>query len=122
MLPKSQRLNKGFEIIFRKGAKISTPFFVLRALAAWDEIPRFTVTVSKKVDKRAVARNRIRRRLVEAAKKAGFPKKPQQKCRIVCIGFARAKEEEFEKLVKEFESTFLQLENWKFPKKPEKRK
>lgn len=121
MLPKPQRLTRGFEIVFRKGAKISTPFFVLRAIPAWDEVPRLAITVSKKVDKRAVGRNRIRRRLIEAAKKAGFPESPNVPCRIVCIGFGPTKDAPFEEIVNAFQYGFSKLENWKFPPKPKKK-
>ena len=119
MLPKSQRLSRGFSVIFQKGAKISTPFFVLRAVAAWDNAPRFAVTVSKKVSKKAVVRNRIRRRLFAAARKAGFPEHPKKRCRIICIGNASAYDASFSEIVAHMKSVFLRLEQHSFSLKKE---
>ena len=101
MLPQSLRLTRSFDIVFRKGAKVSTPFFVLRAIPARDEKNRLAVVVSKKTEKSAVRRNRIRRRLIEAAKKAGFPEICAFPFRIVVIGFSPILTGEFEKIVEE---------------------
>ncbi len=114
MLPKDQRLTRSFEIIFRKGAKITAPFFVLRAVPAWDTIPRLAVTVSKKTDKTAVGRNRIRRRLIEAVKKAGFPKSIDTPYRIVLIGRNTVKTAIFQEIVQEVVTSFKKLEKWRF--------
>lgn len=102
MLPKSFRLLRNFATVFRKGVKISTPFFVLRAIPAFDGHPRFAVTVSKKTEKSAVRRNRIRRRLVEAAKKSGFPESCELPTRIVLLGFSKTADAEFLELSEAF--------------------
>jgi len=70
MLPGENRLRKkrDHEKVYKKGRRITCPFFVLLTLPREDkELPsRFSFVVSKKVDKRAVARNRIRRVLKES--------------------------------------------------------
>ena len=118
MLPKQQRLTRNFSVVFQKGAKINTPFFVLRAVPAWDDAPRLAVVVSKKAAKLAVRRNRIRRRLFAVAEAAGFPGRLTQAYRIVLIGHATALEADFAQMVTEMEAAFARLENWRFPPRP----
>lgn len=48
-----------------RGRSFFTPHFVIK-LRRTDSIPRFTVTVTTRVAKRAVARNRVKRVLREA--------------------------------------------------------
>lgn len=95
-----------------------TPFFVLRALPAWDGLPRLAITVSRKTEKHAVDRNRLRRRLVAAAEAAGFPEPGRTACRIVVIGHAEAKTAPFSELVAAFRIAFDRLAAWHFPPPP----
>jgi ribonuclease P protein component len=69
-LPKEFRLKKrkNFEKIKNKGQKVHTPLFVALILKGQKEGPKFGFVVSKKIDKKAVGRNKIRRRLSEAVK------------------------------------------------------
>jgi len=46
-----------------RGKSIKTPFFILKVAQNGLLYNRFSFTVSKKVDKRAVVRNRVKRRL-----------------------------------------------------------
>lgn len=119
MLPKPQRLTKNFAIIFQKGAKITTPFFVLRGIPAWDDASRLAIIVSGKTEKSAVKRNRIRRRLIAAAETAGFPSFPQQRFRIVLIGKTDVLEADYLKLVATIKEAFAKLDAWRFPPRPE---
>jgi len=77
MLPKENRLRKekDHNKVYKKGHRYTCPFFVLLSLPRENkELPsRFSFVVSKKVDKRAVARNRIRRVLKESVR-AKLPK------------------------------------------------
>lgn len=53
---------------FRKGAPkfvYASPFFILRYQKSDDNIFRCAVVVGKKVDKRAVVRNKVKRAIVE---------------------------------------------------------
>ena len=65
MLPKINRLKKkrDFEIVFEKGKSSRDNFLALRAAPNNSEISRFGFIVSKKISKKAVVRNKIRRRL-----------------------------------------------------------
>lgn len=117
MFPRSLRLTKSFEILFRKGAKITAPFFVLRAVPAFDATVRIAVVVSKKTEKTAVGRNRIRRRLIAASKEAGFPEKLQKPFRIVLIGSKTVLDADFSKLVEEIQVAIERLEKWRFPER-----
>jgi ribonuclease P protein component len=65
MLNKSRRLRltRDFERIFSKGRSINSSLFKLRILKNTFNFSRFAVVVSTKVSKRAVIRNRLRRRV-----------------------------------------------------------
>ena len=69
MFPKKHRLTQEWEIkrVFKKGKRIESPLFSLWFFPTWFDHTRATVTVSKKYDKRAVHRNRLKRLFREAA-------------------------------------------------------
>jgi len=78
MLKKIYRVNKNWEYqqIYRKGRGLGSQFFGINYLPNKYGFLRFGIVVSKKTDKKATARNVIKRRLREAAgafntKKAG---------------------------------------------------
>lgn len=64
MLPKSRRLRltRDFERVFAKGKALYGHYFKIRLNPSSRSLSRFAVVVSSKVHKRAVVRNRIRRR------------------------------------------------------------
>ena len=64
---KSKRLlNSGqYKSVLRKGKKLFNPLFLLFILPNNQTQPRLGITVSKKVSKRAVDRNRIKRQVRE---------------------------------------------------------
>jgi ribonuclease P protein component len=67
-----ERLRKRREFLkVQKGRRANTGLFSVQALARGEGGARIGFTVSKKVDVRAVKRNRIRRRLKEAARQVG---------------------------------------------------
>ena len=72
MLPGENRLRKkkDHNKVYKKGRRYTSPFFILLILPRDDKkLPsRFSFVVSRKVDKRAVARNRIRRVLKESVR------------------------------------------------------
>lgn len=72
-LPRARRLPRGadFDALYRSGAVIHSPFFVLRARPNPAAGPRWGFAVSKRVSKRAVDRNRLRRLLAEAVAAQG---------------------------------------------------
>lgn len=61
MLKKKYRIPK--EVVFEKQQNISSPFFVLRFTKNEKGLNRFGFVVSKKTDKRAVVRNRVKRQV-----------------------------------------------------------
>ena len=66
-LPKKYRLTDKSEIekVFKKGRIINSSLFLIRFLSNHLVFSRFTVIVSSKISKKAVIRNRIKRRLKE---------------------------------------------------------
>ena len=65
MTIKSLRSAKDFRVLFRLGRRIETRFFKLIILPNKTSSTRFAFIASKMVDKRAVVRNRLRRRCRE---------------------------------------------------------
>ena len=62
------RGKKEFDKIKKEGRLVQNPFFSLLILEKQEDGPKFGFIVSKKIDKRAVVRNRIRRLLAEACR------------------------------------------------------
>ncbi|GAG31925.1 unnamed protein product [marine sediment metagenome] len=75
MLPKEHRLKKekDFERVIRQGESHPGSFLVLKFLRNNLRVSRIGFVVGKKISKKAVARNKLKRRLREAAK-AYLPK------------------------------------------------
>ncbi|MEK7658342.1 MAG: ribonuclease P protein component [Patescibacteria group bacterium] len=71
MLPKSNRLKnkKDFDRVFKEGRGFKNDFLALKAVKNNTDISRFGFVVSQKVSKKAVIRNKIKRRLREIIKK-----------------------------------------------------
>ena len=59
------RKTKDIELIFQKGKKAFSQFFLVRYLPNQKPYSRFAVVVSNKVSKRAVQRNLLKRRVRE---------------------------------------------------------
>lgn len=70
MLPKINRIKKkkDFELIFKKARSLKHKFLILKIARNNLNLNRFGFVVSLKVSKRAVVRNKIRRRLSESIK------------------------------------------------------
>ncbi len=100
------------------GKRVSRPGFVLQALtiaSEADRAPRFGFTVTKKIGN-AVVRNRIRRRLREAAKLAGVSAEPGTD--YVLVGRRAALSLEFDRLVADLLHGITQLSTRDDAKKP----
>lgn len=78
MLPKANRLKrkKDFEEIFKKGKGLKEDFLFLKIKGSKLKESRFGFIVSLKVSKKAVVRNKVKRRLREAVKKELLKIKP----------------------------------------------
>lgn len=66
-LRKTERLKKTkeFERVFRQGRKLVGKYVALHYIYNGEDLRRVGVTVSKRVDKKAVTRNRLKRRFRE---------------------------------------------------------
>lgn len=69
-LPKKFRLKKkkSFDKVKRQGQIVHSPLFAVSILTGQEKGPKFGFVVSKKIDKKASARNKIRRWLSEAVR------------------------------------------------------
>lgn len=69
-MERARRLRKGaeFDTVYQKGTVVSGPLLVLRVFPNEDGPTRWGFAVGKRISKRSVVRNRIRRRLREAAR------------------------------------------------------
>lgn len=61
--PHSLRLQRDFEEIRKKGKNISSPLFNLKFLPNDLKLVRFAIVISKKISKKAVDRNNLRRKV-----------------------------------------------------------
>jgi len=66
MLPKSHRLPHSVRL--NSARSLRTEFFMIKSISTSNPASRFGVVISKKVDKSAVARNRMRRVIHQAVK------------------------------------------------------
>ncbi len=91
-----------------KGSKAQRRSFVLEARCRGDDAaPRFGFTVSKRTAKKAVERNRIRRRLKEAVRLAA-PGRARSGCDYVVVGRRSALSESFAALKAELAGALAQ--------------
>lgn len=65
----SLKRGKDFSLLFRRGKKIGSSLFTLFVLSSPLPYSRVAVVVAKSVEKKAVARNRLRRRINEWLRK-----------------------------------------------------
>jgi len=67
MLPQSNRLRKKEDVdrVFRRGRPVNGGLLMIKSLGSDSSTPRVAVLVGKKLEKKAVHRNRIKRRLRE---------------------------------------------------------
>ncbi len=70
MLPKKHRLKKKkeFERVFKEGKAAKKDFLFIKFIKNDLDATRFGFVVSKKISKKAVVRNKVKRRLREAAR------------------------------------------------------
>jgi ribonuclease P protein component len=95
MLPKINRIKKKkeFEAIFKKGARFKNSLFVLLVAKNNLNEVRIGFITSQKVSKKAVIRNKVRRRLSEAVKL--YMDKINDGSDLVFIALAASKESNF---------------------------
>jgi ribonuclease P protein component len=71
MLPKAHRLvkRKDFQLLAQKGKPFYSPLFTLKIFKSAVDASQFGIVISAKVSKKAVVRNKIKRRLTEVIRK-----------------------------------------------------
>lgn len=86
MMFKSGQLKKkkDFERVFKKGKSVNVDFLVLKFLPNELENSRLGIIVSLKVSKKAVVRNKIRRRIKEAIRLTSGNQGKQADGAIIC--------------------------------------
>ncbi|PJC36671.1 ribonuclease P protein component [Candidatus Peregrinibacteria bacterium CG_4_9_14_0_2_um_filter_53_11] len=102
MLPSTHRIGQSYRIqqILRRGLFFRSFSFQAKLLTSNEAHNRFALIVSKKTAKKAVIRNRIRRRLDEAVRKCIHA--PSSTCYdIVILARSEALTTEFSRLVEE---------------------
>ena len=98
MLPKINRIRKkkDFEGIFKNSKSFKNNLFIFKVAKNNLDISRFGFVVSKKVSKKAVVRNKIKRRLVDAIK--GEIKKIKTGIDIILITLPGIEKKEFSEI------------------------
>ena len=114
MLKKEFRLRRKEEVqtVFKCGKFVSIPELIFRFLPNNLEFTRIAVLVGVKISKKAVDRNRIRRRLRELTR-LHFEKFPRGFDLLVIARDSKLREIEFEKLTQKFLSLVARLPNQK---------
>ncbi|MDD4358411.1 MAG: ribonuclease P protein component [Candidatus Pacebacteria bacterium] len=99
MLKKENRLTKkkDFDRVYKKGRGIRSDSLFLKILENDKEKTRIGIVISKKVSKKAVERNKIKRRIREIVRKMDFCKGFD----IIVVAYPNAKEKDFEGIKQE---------------------
>jgi ribonuclease P protein component len=103
MLSSKNRLKKkkDFEAVFKKGETIRGGMFFLKISSTSNKDSRIGFVVSKKISKKAVERNKIKRRLREALRYA-LPSL-KNSFDIVCVALPNIKTNTFKEIKQEIE-------------------
>lgn len=105
MLPKSNRLTKSaFKLVMDKGIAHHSPIAVLKILKTHGK-HGFSVSVSKKVSKSAVGRNKIRRRIYSIIK--DYRDKIQDGISVLILMKVGSEKLSFDEITKQIESIFV---------------
>jgi len=109
MFPKENRLARERDIkrVFEKGKRINNSLFSLLFLKNNQELTKATVVVNKKYDKRAVYRNRLKRKFREACHNLVLSlKEPSD---IIILPKKESEEIEFQELAVQLEAAFQKI-------------
>ena len=119
MLPRINRIKKkkDFETIFKKGRSFKNNLFVLRFINNHLDYNRVGIVVSQKVSKKATARNKVRRRLVEIVKtfektvqeKYNLSEKKKKGMDLVMIALPEIEKKEFTEIKESLNGALLKI-------------
>ncbi|MEM6835748.1 MAG: ribonuclease P protein component [Cyanobacteria bacterium P01_C01_bin.120] len=114
-LPKQYRLTRTqeFSLVYQNGRQASTKHLVVKYFKPFEELQpvgcsRFGITISQKVSKQAVVRNRLKRQ-VKAALQVLIPRL-QSGLWVVVVLRRAAVECDYRQFLQELEELFLELE------------
>lgn len=109
MLKKIYRVNKNWEYqnIYRKGRHLSSQFFGINFLPNKFDFPRFGVVVSKKIAKKAVDRNLLKRQVREIVTE--LAKKHRANYDVIITVRSKALGTSYAVLKKELEESFKKI-------------
>ena len=104
MLKKENRLTKknDFERVYKKGRGLKADSLFLKILENDKNFVRIGIVVSKKVSKKAVQRNKIKRRIREVLRKIDF--KPGFD--IILVAYPNIKDKKFDQIEEEVNYLF----------------
>ncbi|SRR6056297_248807 len=113
MLKKKNRLKnkKDFEKIFKQGESFKNKFLIVKIDENKLNFPRIGIVVSKKVSKRSVVRNKIKRRLREIVKEK-IKKLKNKKIDCIFIVLPEARNKNFKETEKVVENLFKKIETF----------
>lgn len=109
MLPKPHRLvkKKDFEMVFKNGKSVKSGFLAGRAMKNNLPASRFGFVVSKKISTKATVRNKVKRRLRDAA--AEEIKKIGKSLDVVMVALPGTEKKEFGEITAEVINFFKKL-------------
>ena len=96
-----------YNMVFNKSVKVSNSLFLILIHKNSNCHSRLGLVISKKVDKRAVVRNRIKRLVRESFRNYEF----SQNCDFVVLARAKAKEHKNQALLANLNNLWSQAEN-----------
>lgn len=109
MLKKRYRLNKNkeFDQVFKHGSSAYSPSLGVKVVANKLENPRFAILVSKKVSKKAVDRNKIKRQIRDILR-SDYAQKVKN-CDVVVICLPSILNKDFEAIKEDLKFAFSKL-------------
>ncbi|MBI5414153.1 ribonuclease P protein component [Candidatus Peregrinibacteria bacterium] len=97
--------SKMIDMVMKKGKRVQTPFFRVFLLPSRLSSHKIAITVSPKIEAKAVRRNRIKRRLSEAIRKVITEHPKISPTLAVFWGSQRIYDAAFEEIVREVEKS-----------------
>ena len=108
MIAKKYRISReSISFILRKGESFTSDFFILKFTKNNSDCFRFACIVSKKIDKKAVIRNKFRRRIYEAIRLNMELLENRAPLDIIFIPKKLIKETKYQQLDSDIKKTFI---------------
>ena len=86
MLPKNKRIKcEQIEFILKKGKSFTSKLFIIRYIGNNEKVSRYAIIASAKLSKKAVERNKVRRKIYEAIRLIEKEKESKNNLDIILI-------------------------------------